>query len=141
MKIIVGGFVFYQNFVLFVKHKKLGIWIHPAGHLEADESFDQGLKREINEETGLTISIISAIKNDLTDSKIASLAIPFSIHMKNNEIRLDYVCVSEEKEVSINSKELLDFKWIEIHQIEQAQLHPTLLSLAKKAIEIYKNYT
>ena len=40
--------------VLLVEHVKLGRWLQPGGHLEAeDHSFEQAARREIYEETGL----------------------------------------------------------------------------------------
>ncbi len=39
--------------LLFVKHKKLGVWIQPGGHIELDENPVTALYREILEETGL----------------------------------------------------------------------------------------
>jgi 8-oxo-dGTP diphosphatase len=36
---------------------KPGVWDLPGGHLNASETFEEGLAREIAEETGLTIEI------------------------------------------------------------------------------------
>ena len=49
---------------LFVRHKPerggywKGKWIFPGGLLEAGETVDAGIKREVLEETGLTIEIL-----------------------------------------------------------------------------------
>lgn len=39
---------------LLHKHKRLGIWVGPGGHIEAEETPDGAVLREASEETGLT---------------------------------------------------------------------------------------
>jgi 8-oxo-dGTP pyrophosphatase MutT (NUDIX family) len=42
---------------LFIKHKKLGKWLPPGGHVEANELPDQAAIRECKEETGIDIEL------------------------------------------------------------------------------------
>jgi 8-oxo-dGTP pyrophosphatase MutT (NUDIX family) len=42
--------------VILLKHKRLGIWIQPGGHLEPEEDLPSGAMREATEETGLVLS-------------------------------------------------------------------------------------
>ena len=44
-----------QWFVLLINHKKGGYWAFPKGHSEPGETPEQAAKRELFEETGLTI--------------------------------------------------------------------------------------
>lgn len=44
--------------VLLHKHKKLGIWLPPGGHIELDEDPNQAALREAKEETGFDVEII-----------------------------------------------------------------------------------
>jgi 8-oxo-dGTP pyrophosphatase MutT (NUDIX family) len=44
--------------VLLIRHPKLGKWLPPGGHLEANETPPEGARREVFEETGLEIRII-----------------------------------------------------------------------------------
>ena len=41
--------------VLLIKHKKLGIWLCPGGHLESGELLHQAAEREFWEETGIKV--------------------------------------------------------------------------------------
>ncbi len=52
------GFVVKNGRTLLVKHKKLGMWLPPGGHIERDELPDDALVREIKEETGLDVLIV-----------------------------------------------------------------------------------
>lgn len=47
-----------DNKVLLHKHKKLGIWLPPGGHVELDEDPNQAALREAKEETGLDVELI-----------------------------------------------------------------------------------
>jgi len=55
------GFLIVDRQVLLVKHKKLGIWLAPGGHLEANELPHQSAERECFEESGVAVKAISAI--------------------------------------------------------------------------------
>jgi 8-oxo-dGTP pyrophosphatase MutT (NUDIX family) len=42
--------------VLLLRHRRLGIWLQPGGHLEPGEPLAAGAAREAAEETGLAVS-------------------------------------------------------------------------------------
>lgn len=48
-----AGQVFHEGKLLLVKHRKLGIWLAPGGHLDAGELPHLGAEREVFEETGI----------------------------------------------------------------------------------------
>lgn len=56
-----GAVIFKQEngelFVLVIKHKKQGHYSFPKGHVERNETEEETAKREIFEETGLTVSL------------------------------------------------------------------------------------
>ena len=54
----VVGFLIFRNKVLLVKHKKLGIWLAPGGHVERDELAHQAVEREFWEETGVKVRVV-----------------------------------------------------------------------------------
>jgi 8-oxo-dGTP pyrophosphatase MutT (NUDIX family) len=66
--------------VLLVKHKKLGIWLCPGGHLEANELPHVAAEREVFEETGLRVKAISAMPL-LPSSKSEFAPIPFAVNL------------------------------------------------------------
>ena len=45
--------------VVLHRHKRLGLWLQPGGHIDADELPWDGARREALEETGLTVSPVS----------------------------------------------------------------------------------
>jgi 8-oxo-dGTP diphosphatase len=63
-KVGVGVFVKRNGKILVGKRKGAhgeGTWALPGGHLEPGESFEECCKREVLEETGLTINNISPV--------------------------------------------------------------------------------
>jgi 8-oxo-dGTP pyrophosphatase MutT (NUDIX family) len=54
------GFVVDGSRTLLHWHKRLQQWMPPGGHIEPDEDPVQAVLREIAEETGLTVEVITA---------------------------------------------------------------------------------
>ena len=52
------GFVVRGGATLLHWHKRLGQWMPPGGHIEADEDPVQAVLREIHEETGIVAEVI-----------------------------------------------------------------------------------
>ncbi len=51
-------FVVWQNRVLLHKHKKLGHWFPPGGHIDPHELPDDAAVREVLEESGVRVELI-----------------------------------------------------------------------------------
>ena len=54
-----------QNRTLLLLHKRLGRWMPPGGHVDANETPEDTAKRECKEETGLDVDIIGDAQEDL----------------------------------------------------------------------------
>jgi len=73
--------------VLLVKHKKLGFWLNPGGHIDEDELPHKAAEREFWEETGIkvkTINIVKLIKSDI--SEYSPTPILANLHWINKDI-------------------------------------------------------
>lgn len=55
----VATFVIHQSKVLLLWHKKLQMWLPPGGHVEPNELPDEAAVREVLEETGIPIELLS----------------------------------------------------------------------------------
>ncbi len=55
----VATFVLHEGKVLLLWHKKLSMWLPPGGHIDPNELPDEAAVREVKEETGLDIMLIS----------------------------------------------------------------------------------
>ena len=59
MDFTVEAFVVYAHRVLLIDHTQLQTWLPLGGHIELDEDPEQALFREIREERGLEVDILS----------------------------------------------------------------------------------
>lgn len=73
-KVGVGVILVKENKVLLLKRKNAhgeGTWGFPGGHLEFNEEFEECVKREVEEETGITVSNIrfAGLTNDIFEKE------------------------------------------------------------------------
>ena len=116
IELITTAFIFYNDKLLLIKHKKSNKWLHVGGHVEADEVLDDALIREIKEEVNLDVEIPQeTVLGDTDYSK--ELAVPFYLHIhdtKENHRHLyfDYIAITKNvKDLKIKNEEILDYKW------------------------------
>lgn len=66
-----AGVLIHENKILFIKHKKLGIWFAPGGHIDENELPHRAAEREFLEETGIKVEAyspkqVSQVSQDLS---------------------------------------------------------------------------
>src|SRR3989338_3530526 len=73
-------FVVKDGKVLLRKHDKYNKWLSIGGHVELNEDTDEAVVREVKEEVGLNINLVSNGKLfDLEKDQYKHLIIPFFI--------------------------------------------------------------
>jgi 8-oxo-dGTP pyrophosphatase MutT (NUDIX family) len=83
---------------------KPGAWDLPGGHLAADETFEEGLAREVAEETGLTIEIDRMLGANKTPGPYAQLF--FACHL-----------AGPQREVTLQAHEHAQWRWVTLGEI------------------------
>lgn len=105
-----------------------GRWELPGGKIKKGEFFDEGLKREVMEETGLDIKILGfyeAVEDNFTACKnnevIKSVNVGMHAVFEDGEIRL--------------SREHRDYKWFTKEEILSLADDDKLTKVCKKLLE------
>lgn len=101
-----GALVFNKEgkLLLIKSHKWRNKYTMPGGHVELGESLEKALKREIKEETGLTIGDIRFIC-------FQEFIYGKEFWKKKHFIFFDYACKTNSKKVVLNS-EGKEFTWV-----------------------------
>ena len=56
----VAVFAVQADHVILHRHRRLGIWLPPGGHIEPNELPDEAAEREVLEEAGIEIDLVGA---------------------------------------------------------------------------------
>lgn len=79
----VAVFVVWEGKVLLHRHRKLGMWLPPGGHIEENELPDDAAVREVFEETGVRIELVGDKREDVSDP--VQLHRPAGVQLENIE--------------------------------------------------------
>jgi len=108
MKVIVGGIIEKEGKYLLVQEAKKKCyekWNFPAGHLDFNESLEQGAIREIKEETGCDVKLdgVCYVANRILEDDLFVMIV-FNAKLINENIEFD-------------KEEILDVKWFDYYEI------------------------
>lgn len=130
-------FIVKDKKVLLIKHKKIGLWLPPGGHIDKNETPEQAAVREIKEETGLDI--------ELKPERFHRIAILMphhvEIHPINDEhehICFTYFTKPVGGKMIQNLKETDGFKWFSKEELDSGEVTIEVKTFAKQAIEEVK---
>jgi ADP-ribose pyrophosphatase YjhB (NUDIX family) len=81
--LVATAYVVRGDQTLLLKHKKLGLWLPPGGHIEPGETPDEAVRREVREETGLDIEFVEAPRPPvMDDERVTSLHQPQRVQVE-----------------------------------------------------------
>lgn len=129
-KVVVRAFLFNpEGQILLAKHQKDTPWVLPGGHLEAGEDIHTAMKREIQEEFGISARFFEMDNDEILHhkgKKLNHFPLPLAIYelnYKNKEgkdkSRIEYIFLMETDEniSEIQAEEIADYKWFDPDEI------------------------
>lgn len=126
----VGGIIFIDNAVVLIKRKyppEAGKWTIPGGAVRMGELIEDALKREIIEETGLTIKVNKLI--EIAEKVIRDEEGKIKYHY----IILDYLCEYISGSVTASS-DAEEIKTVHIKNINEMELIEGTEEVIKKCL-------
>jgi len=126
IKILANGLVQKENKFLFLKRKEdeidgPGQWEFPGGFIEFGEAPEEGILREVKEETGLNAEIVSIYKILSKEYEKPGK----KIHL----IRIIYLLKTFDEKVKLNEREHEDYKWLKKEEIKNLKTSDYLKDL------------
>lgn len=134
------GYVVKDARTLLLYHKKLRMWLPPGGHIEAGELPEESLLREIREETGLDVEILSPKRPpDLAEEGVRYLHVPNHVQLEDipghaQHIDLIYFCRALDGPARIAPEEHEDMRWHSEEDLESPALRDEVRRTALMAI-------
>jgi 8-oxo-dGTP diphosphatase len=130
----VGGVVIRDGRVLLIRRAGpplQGEWSIPGGLLELGESLNQGVRRELAEETGLEVRVLDLIE-------VFERVFPDDDgRTKYHFVILDYLCEAVSGEARAAS-DVTDAAWAQEDELASYSLTPTATRVIKRAFEMWR---
>jgi ADP-ribose pyrophosphatase YjhB (NUDIX family) len=137
---VVTIFIVHDNKVLLVNHPRYQLWLPIGGHIELDEDPEIALYREIKEESGLDVRILSDKPQlDAPDRKSILTPAYVDVHeagAPHKHISFVYFAISNGGESQLSS-EHSDMRWFDAAELDEPQysLSSPLVFYAKQALQ------
>ena len=141
--LVVVGCIVHDKRILLLKHRKLGKWLPPGGHIEKDETPDETVVREIREEVGLDVEVINRQDLDIHDKQVIQLALPFHVEVHSVGDHLHccfcYLCKLKTQELKLNRNEADDVAWFSKGELNQPKINQDIKAVALRAMELFES--
>lgn len=121
---VAGAFVVRDERILFLKHRKYGVWLQPGGHVEERETPDEAAIREVKEETGLEVEIVDDFQPGMEfGNRAENLPQPVNVNVHRVEEghwHVDFLYVARIKdEVEDYEYDEGEMKWFSEEELEK----------------------
>jgi ADP-ribose pyrophosphatase YjhB (NUDIX family) len=132
----VGGVVIYRRRVLLIRRGAeplKGQWSLPGGMLELGEELEDGVRRELKEETGLEVepldklTVFDRIMRGGADGQ----------RVRYHYVIVDYVCRRKRGRL-VPASDVLDARWVRREDLPLYQLTDKATSVIRQAFEFFE---
>ncbi|MEM3271650.1 MAG: NUDIX domain-containing protein [Thermoplasmatales archaeon] len=148
-KCIVGGVLLFNGSmdrVLLIKHKKLGVWIYPGGHMRQDENPFECALRETFEETRASFRVISSTNVEISGDGAVSLPNPLIIMKEivpyreepHEHFDMIYLGLADDDSYQTND-ESSDSGWFSEDQIEELDTFDNVKSIIRYGFDVIRH--
>jgi 8-oxo-dGTP diphosphatase len=126
---VVCGIIFKDDHVLICRRKPEkslgGFWEFPGGKVEANETYEQCLIRELREELDLKVIIDRHFLNIVHQYERGTIEL------------ISFICESKESDIKLVDHDKIE--WIPVGELLDRNLAPADIPIARELIETYAN--
>ncbi len=140
--LVCSGYLVENGKVLLVHHNKFDKWVPPGGHLEAGDTFSSAAAREVLEETGLEVEVLSATPFLVDDHNATPLPGPFYVDVLGEGFAIPSITqyfyvrrVNPEQFIAKQAAEVHDVRWFDAAEIETVPTFDQVRALCRYALE------
>jgi 8-oxo-dGTP pyrophosphatase MutT (NUDIX family) len=137
----------HDDRVLLVFHAALQRWLAPGGHVETGETPDQAAVREMLEETGLRVSLVSdrAHETDYAGDGVRVLARPLGVQLEDirpdhQHVDLVYAAVAQDLALRANAAEVHAVEWFDRDSLKAPRILPNVRFFATRALDLVRDF-
>ena len=146
-----SGLVIVHANVLLIHHKRIGAWLPPGGHIQPGEMPHEAAVREVFEETGVEVAVLSEAVPNTASTEHFFLPNPLAIHavhaVEKQEslyhLDLVYICRPIKESGGLapltRTQEVHDVRWVPLADLAQLPLANNvteLVTLAKSKLNL-----
>ena len=141
------GLVFNENGqILMVKHKKQGKWLPPGGHVDENELPCKAVAREVMEETGISVQVLSS--TPMLDLSKAGKELPLPLRIifcdvegtgRHNHIDLLYLCRAVNVDIVPQEAETDGIGWFSPEEAMRLDTYEDIAKSIEAALELMKS--
>jgi len=130
-------FVVHEGRTLLLHHRKLGMWLPPGGHIDPHELPDRAAVREVREESGLEVELLSQGR---MLGHVHILPQPYCILLEDispghQHIDLIYFARVNGGSLAHAEREALGARWVTWEELGASDIAEDIRELGRKAIE------
>ncbi|MGV8982273.1 bis(5'-nucleosyl)-tetraphosphatase [Clostridium sp.] len=110
---------------LIVSHRNDGHWGFPKGHIEKDENEEETARREVFEETGLSVNLIYGFR----------MSVEYLIKQETMKEVVYFLAKVQDETVNIEVDEIADYKWSSFQNTKQLISYESSKEVLERALQ------